>query len=253
MQEIHPGVTWIEECYDLGDVHEHVAVYLLSDDESDVLIDSGSFYHRQAITKQVASATNGAGIDALVLSHSDYPHAGNVSEFAADGNDVELVASSGSPRAQGLPADATQAYIGGSLVVAGRKLSFIDPPLADRSHTTWMYDHESSGLFVADGFGSYHQPGECSDTSADFDEGIPAAAIYEFHADTLDWLRYVDPAKLRQAIEAIFTEYPPAYVAPIHGHPIMAADLDSYLDRLIDAAARIADEYVVGSRDSQEG
>lgn len=245
MQEIQPGVTWIDECYDLGDVHEHVAVYLLSDGERSVLIDSGSFYHRHAITEQVATATDGDGIDALVLSHSDYPHAGNVSEFAPAGDAVELVASSGSPLAQGLPADATQAHIGGSLTVAGRELSFLDPPLADRSHSTWIFDHASRGLFVADGFGSYHLPGECSNTSADFGEGISAERIYQFHADTLDWLRYVDPAKLRSALEAIVDEYLPAFVAPIHGHPIVAADLDDYLDQLIDAAARIAADYVV--------
>jgi flavorubredoxin len=247
MQEIHPNVSWLNECYDLGDRHKHVAVYLLADPETDryVLVDTGSFYHREAITAQVEAATDGSGLDALVLSHSDYPHAANVDAFAAEGSDVELVASSSSPLAQGLPADATRARIGGSLTVAGRELSFIDPPLADRSHTTWLYDHATAGLFVADGFGSYHQPGECDRTSADFDDGIPREAIEDFHAETLVWLRYVDPAKLRRALEAIIEAYPPAYVAPIHGHPIMGDDVDRFLDRLIDAATAIAADYDV--------
>jgi hypothetical protein len=35
MQELVPGVTWINECYDLGDRHEHVSVYLLTDPDTE--------------------------------------------------------------------------------------------------------------------------------------------------------------------------------------------------------------------------
>jgi len=247
MREISDGVAWINECYDLGDAHEHVSVYLLSAGGRHVLVDSGSFYHREAIEREVATATGGEGLDALVLSHSDYPHSANVRTLLEEG--AELVASSGSPRAQGLPPDATRAEIGGSLPVAAREFSFVDPPLADRSHTTWIYDHDSRGLFTADGFGSYHRPGECDALSTEYDGGVPAAAIYEYHVDTLVWLRYVDPGKLRAALESILAEYPVDYVAPIHGPPILAEDLDQYLDRLVDAAARFADGYDVGSGD----
>lgn len=247
MQELHKGVHWINECYDIGDAHEHVSVFLIHDQETDrfILVDSGSFYHRDAITTQISDATDGEGVNALILSHSDYPHSANVREFAAEGSETELVASSGSPLAQGLPTDATRARIGDSLTVVGREFSFIDPPLADRSHTTWIYDHVSEVLFAADGFGSYHVESECEYTSREFDDGIPADAIYEFHVDTLVWLRYVDPGKLQAALESIFEAFPPSYVAPIHGHPIAAADLDQYMDRLIGAAERIEGECTV--------
>lgn len=260
MKQLHDGIYWINECYEMdsseaentpGRTHQHVSVYLIHDRSSDryVLVDSGSFYHREAILEGIDAATDGAGIDALILSHSDYPHSGNVGELLGGTNDVELVASAGSPRAQGLPPDATRSTIGETLTVCGREFSFIDPPLADRSHTTWIYDHGSGGLFVADGFGSYHEPGHCSFTSADFEDGIAPEAIDEFHADTLVWLRYVDPTKLRTALESIFETYDPAYVAPIHGHPIDRADLDRYLDRLVEAATRIESSYAVPGRD----
>lgn len=247
MKEIAAGVYWINECYDLGGKHEHVSVFLIHDRESDrfALVDSGSFYHRDAITAQVDEATGGRGINALILSHSDYPHSANIREFKTEGDEVELVASSGSPLAQGLPPDAIKADIGGSLEIIGRKFSFIDPPLADRSHTTWIYDHESCGLFTADGFGSYHDLDTCDFVSADFEDGIPAEEIYEFHRDTLVWLRYVDPAKLESTIDSILKEYPTDYIAPIHGHPILGDDIDQYFGRLIDAATRIESEYTV--------
>ncbi len=243
-------LVWIEECYDLasdpnadvGDAdertHRHVSVYLVGEDRH-VLVDSGSFRHREAITAGVADAVGEGTLDALILSHSDYPHAANVREFVDD--DTELVASSGAPQKQGLP-DARKAEIGGSTTVAGREFSFVDPPLADRSHTTWIYDHGSATLFTADGFGSRHRPGECAMTSANFEGGVPAAAVEAFHRHELRWLRYVDPAKLRTALDAILDEYPVSWIAPIHGHPISGEDLAGYLDRLTDAAGRIAGE-----------
>lgn len=237
-------VRWLNECYPHEERHEHVSVYLIRSEEGFILVDSGSFYHRDPIEDRIASATDADGLDAILLSHSDYPHAGNVSEFRERWGDVELIASSGSPELQGL-SDARRCRIGESLTVSGRQFSFIDPPLADRSHTTWIYDHESGVLFTADGFGNYHTPGQCDAISQDFADGIPAEAIYEFHAKNLVWLRYVDPDKLQAALTAIFDDYDVSFVAPVHGNPIAGPNLDEYLDKLIDAASRITSEYSV--------
>lgn len=242
--QLTDDVHWINESYDLGGLYEHVAVYLVREGDRYVLIDSGSFHHREGIKREIEELTDGSGLDAMVLSHSDYPHSGNVSEFKDEWGDVELVASSGSPEIQGLP-EATKCEIGGEMVIAGRRFSFIDPPLADRSHTTWIYDHGAEILFAADGFGNYHAADEADYTSAEFADGIPEERIYEFHRDNLVWLRYVDPEKLGAALEAIFDEYPVRFVAPIHGNPITGDDLDGYMDRLIESAGRIAGGYVV--------
>ena len=237
-------VQWINECYPHDERHEHVSVYMIRSDRTSILVDSGSFYHRDAIRDRIERSTDGTGLDAIILSHSDYPHAGNISTFREEWGEVELVASSGSPELQGL-SDARRCRIGESLIVEGRQFSFIDPPLADRSHTTWIYDHDSGVLFTADGFGNYHEPNECNFTSRDFEDNVPKEAVYEFHAKNLVWLRYVDPDKLRTALTSIFDDYDVSYVAPIHGNPIARPDLDEYLDRLVDSAARIASEYEV--------
>lgn len=237
-------VRWINECYPHEEVHEHVSVYLINHKGQYILIDSGSFYHRYDIKNILKEETNGSGLDAIILSHSDYPHAGNISEFREEWGSVELIASSGSPEIQGLT-NARQCKIGGSLEILNRQFSFIDPPLADRSHTTWIYDHGSNVLFTADGFGSYHEPNTCQYTSQDFKEGVSEEAIYKFHRSNLVWLRYVDPNKLRDALESIFDSYDINYIAPIHGHPIHHNDLDIFLERLIFAADQIASEYEV--------
>ncbi|WP_135366582.1 MBL fold metallo-hydrolase [Halosimplex halophilum] len=238
------SVEWVNQCYDHEGRHEHVSLYLLRAPGGTVLIDSGSFYHREAITEAVDAATGGAGPDAIVLSHSDYPHAANVGPLGGATEDVELVASSASPAQQGLP-EARKCDIGGSMTVEGRRLSFIDPPLADRSHTTWIYDHADGVLFTADGFGNYHDPGQCDYRSGEFPDATPAEAIRAYHEDNLVWLRYVDPAKVEAALDRIFEAYDVRAVAPIHGNPIEGDDLDTYRDRLADAMAAIADDYTV--------
>jgi flavorubredoxin len=240
-------VEWINECYEYDERHEHVSVYLIQEEDKYILIDSGSFYHRQEIKSKISQVTAGAGIDALILSHSDYPHSANISEFRSEWDNVELIASSGNPPAQGL-SDATKCEIGGSMEIEGRKFSFIDPPLADRSHTTWIYDQSSRVLFTADGFGNYHYPNECTAISSALDNGDRFEDIYQFHKETLVWLRYVDPEKLRTVLESILEEYPPNYIAPVHGNPITQDDLDQYLDQLIMAANKISDEYTVPNR-----
>jgi flavorubredoxin len=237
-------VEWASHCYDHEGKHEHVSLYLLREGEDVVLVDSGSVYHREAITREIDAATDGAGPDAIVLSHSDYPHAANVSPLGADTDRVELVASSGAPDQQGLP-DARKCEIGGRLDVKGRTFSFVDPPLADRSHTTWIYDHRDGVLFTADGFGNYHEPGECEYRSDGFADVTPTEAIYEYHRDNLVWLRYVDPGKIERTLDDIFESFDVNAVAPIHGNPIVGDDVTVYRDRLHAAITRIADEYEV--------
>jgi len=242
--DVAPDTLWLNECFPLDGYHMHVAVYLIRTPEGSVVIDSGSFHHRDAIRARIDEATGGRGPSAVVLSHSDYPHSGNIDAFREAWGDIEIVASSGAPDIQGLPY-ARKAHIGGTMEVAGRPFSFLDPPLADRSHTSWIFDRETGGLYTADGFGAYHMPGECGWTSSGYPDGVPEDPVYRFHRDALSWLRYVDPERLRSAIEEIFDEFDVRFVAPIHGPPIARPDLRRYLDRLHGAVRRISAEYTV--------
>ena len=244
IRNLTEDVTWVSVCYPHEDEHEHVSVYVVETAGGNVLVDSGSFHHEDEIMAGIDEAVRDDGIDAIVLSHSDYPHSANIDEVREEYDDVELVASSGAPEVQGL-SDARRCVIGEDLDVLGRTFEFIDPPLADRSHTTWILDTESGVLFTADGFGNYHAPDECDNFSDDFEDSTSGEDIYRFHRDNLGWLRYVDSDKLRAAIDDIFTEFEIRAVAPIHGNPIVEGDIPVYLDRLERAAARIADEYEV--------
>jgi flavorubredoxin len=241
MREIRDGLWWLNECYEVEGSHEHVAVYAIEHEGQVLLVDSGSFYHREAVLSSVAELTDGAGPDALVLSHTDYPHSANVRPMRERWGEYELVASSGAPENQGLPPSARQCVVGESLDVRGRDLEFVDPPLADRSHTTWVFDEATGTLFTADGFGARHEPGECDATSADLG-GVPAERVHEHHAGTLVWLQYADPDALCTAVERVFAERAVECVAPIHGPPVVGEDVDRYLADFRAAVERIHEE-----------
>lgn len=238
-------VSWIAENYPLGEGRNvHVSVFLIRAEEQNILIDSGSFYHRESLVRRISSVTAGEGIHSLILSHSDYPHSGNIPAFRRRWGDFEIVASSGEPEIQGLPY-ARRSRIGGSLEVAGRQIDFLDPPLADRSHTSWIYDRASRVLFVADGFGYHHADDETGLTSRQLPDGFRSEEIYTFHRDTLIWLRYADPPVLMGVLREMLEEREVSWVAPIHGNPIAAEHLDDYLERLEEGVRRIVGEQAV--------
>ena len=238
-------VSWIAENYSLGGGRNvHVSVFLIRAGDRNILIDSGSFYHRESLVRRISRATAGNGIHSLVLSHSDYPHSGNIPAFRRRWGDFEIVASSGEPEIQGLPY-ARRSRIGGSLEVAGRVLDFLDPPLADRSHTSWIYDRGSRVLFVADGFGYHHADDETGLTSRQLPGSFGSEEIYTFHRDTLIWLRYADPSVLMGVLREMLEERDVSWVAPIHGNPIAAEHLDDYLERLEEGVRRIVSEQAV--------
>ncbi len=237
-------VEWINECYVTGGQHVHVSVYLVRAEEGDIIIDSGAFYHRDSIRARLKANTGPQGLGAIILSHADYPHAANVSAFRAEWGDIEIVASSGVPELQGLPY-ATRSHLGERMEILGREFSFLDPPLADRSHTSWIFDHGSGVLFTADGMGNLHSDGECNLKFGEIPGGISYRDIYAFHRNALVWLRYVDPDKLRNRVESIFNQFDVSYVAPIHGNPIAAKDLAAYMERLSRSVMEIAAAYQV--------
>lgn len=243
---IGEGTLWVNECFPVeARTHMHVSVYVVRAPEGDLVVDSGSFYHRHRIEARLAEVTGGTGVGAVILSHSDYPHAGNLDAFRREWGDIEIVASSGAPEIQGLPY-ARQSRLGETLEVLGRPFAFVDPPLADRSHTSWIYDRETGGLFTADGFGSYHRPGQCAWTAADYPEGPGTEALYRYHRYALSWLQYVEPDRLRAAVEDVFDRHDVRFVAPIHGSPIPAGELPGYLNRFNDAVRRISSEFRPG-------
>jgi flavorubredoxin len=233
-------VTWVTESYPMSEQHVHVSVFCINDGDTTILVDSGSFYHREQIEEQIAAVTDGEPVDSIILSHADLPHSGNVPEFRQKWPQLDLISSSGSPEVVGLGNADITCEIGGNMEINGRTFSFIDPPLADIQHSTWIFDHNSGVLFTADGFGNYHDPAEAGLTAAELADGVETVDIRNYHRDALRWLCYVESEKIMPAIDALFEEYDVTVVAPTHGNPIETSELPQYRDRLREAIDQLS-------------
>jgi len=228
-------VHWIGNCHPDDGRHLHMSEYLVRGDEGTVLVDSGSSHNREEIVAEVNDLTDGAGPDVVLLTHSTLPHTENVPAFEAEWGEIETIAATGRfPEIVGLP-DAEPRQLNQPVEFAGRPFTCIHPLLTDVTVSQWAFDHESGVLFTAEAFGHYHDPGTCDRTTAEMDGAIPRAHVDDFYMDKLPFVDLLDREKLGDAFGMLFDILDVSYVAPIHGNPVAAEDIDDYVDDVLRA------------------
>lgn len=246
IEQIAPDVQWIGQCIDEGDRHMHVSQYLLEGDDGHVLIDTGSTYRREETVADIERGLDGGRIGVVLLTHSTLPHTENLRLIDERWEDVEIVAATNNPTVTGLRNYAEGVrpkVLNEAREFSGRRFSFLDPLITDVVGSNWIYDHDAGMLFTAEGLGHYHEPGECDLVSGEMEEGIAFENVHAFQRDKLPFLKFVDPAKLRQGIDAMFGNLDVETVAPIHGNPVERDDIDTYLDRVVRSTERIAEDW----------
>lgn len=239
--EFTDGIRWLKRCHDDTHGHEQVAAYLLSKDDRHVLIDSGSHHYEDDLLGILRDQIGDGHLDAVVLSHPDLPHSANIRAVQSIGEDVDLICANSAPEVVGLP-PRTRCGFGETMSIGNRKITFLESPLADIIFTTWPYDHETGVVFTADGFGMFHEPGDCNhvfDTSLD---GLTVDDLATYHRHSLRWLELIDPAKLMAHLRDVFDERDVSWVAPAHGPPIAGDLLPEYFDLLERAIQQVANE-----------
>lgn len=243
MKAITPDLIWLPECHATDARHKHISAYLISSGKRNILIDSSSHIQEEEFVSKLNNCVGKTGLDALILTHSDLPHAGNVQRLRREFGGFSLYAAftggTAPPEVLGM-GDSTAIDMGRTMEICGRELSFPWPPLADVTNTAWIFDHGSSTLFTADGFGHFHSSGSCELTTAELEKGVRSTDILDFHRYTLPWLPYIDPNRIRDALKSLITTYDPSCIAPVHGNPIMAADIPTYMSQLQDALVAIS-------------
>lgn len=244
-KQLTPELYWIENCYKTNDHHVHISSYLIRANSKYILVDTGSHLHREEVELAIEDLTNGSGVDALLLTHSDLPHAANVQEFRSNW-DFDLYASftgsSASPEALDM-GDATSASVGNSTKIFGRKFAFLWPALADVTNTMWILDKETNTLFTGDGFGNYHFPNQCNLTSREIQGSIEEELIRQYHRDALPWIKHITGEKLKDRLDQMFADYDINRIAPTHGNLIEKQDINEYRDKLIQSVDEISNHY----------
>ncbi|WP_331234837.1 oxygen-binding di-iron domain-containing protein [Natronorarus salvus] len=241
-------VTWIKDCFKSDEgFHQHLNLYLVESSDGTFLIDSGPWNHREKIKAEINNQLNGRDLDAVVLTHADLPHSGNVPHFLEEWGTTELWFTSTNPEMQGFEhIDVHRGILDQKMNIAGHQIEFIPAPLVDRPHTSWMFDFTTDTLYSADAFGCYHTQNQCDLTSDDLDEGLNFNHILNFNRDTFKWLNYAEADRICERIKQDIEKYDPEIIAPSHGHPIYKEDIGNYLSHFEDAVKKIESEYEVG-------
>jgi flavorubredoxin len=243
--EILEDVYWINNCFEKPDGnHLHISVYLLKEGDDYILVDTGSSFHEQNIQRQVDDLTE--NLSAILLTHNALHHSENTLDMREHYGDVDLYTSF-----EGGPASAivlgmgesSQYNIGGSQEIAGREFGFPVPPLADRGSQTWVFDYETRTLFAGDGFGTYHQPGECENLPRDQPGILSQSDITKFNRQTFPWMKLLDPSKIQETVEEFLETWEVENIAPVHGYPLLGDDVSQYMDSLERAIHEIPDTY----------
>ena len=242
VRQLTSEVRWVSQCHEYEDHHEHVSLYLLSRGDTHVLVDSGAQTARTEVQQTLDDALDGDALEAVVLTHADLPHSGNVPMLREVYPDIDVYSSSGLPGVVGLSDDVEKCERGETMSIGRREMSFINPPLQDIGHSTWVYDETDDVLFTADGIGNTHVPGDCLNVSTEFENDVPRSAIDAFHRHKLRWLVYVNSEEIMNAVRELLERWDPAYIAPIHGNPIERESIDTYLDRMGRSLETIAEE-----------
>ena len=237
------GVHWLDTCYPMEQRHHHISPYVLEGSEGAVLVEAGSLAHQDELVSRLESALGPNPIDAAILSHYDLPHVANARHFRKIW-DFDLYTSfsgtSANPETLGM-GPSTGCMHDETRTICGRRFTFPWPPLVDAAHTMWVYDHEAGVMFAGD-MGHYHDPDACRRVIDEPDKMVDVDSIRAYNEDALPFVKYLDPQKMRGAFAELREQFSIDIWAPVHGNPIVGADLiETYHERYVEAIAATHD------------
>jgi flavorubredoxin len=235
-------VTWVYDSHPVDDGRQiHSSLHLIESDEGTLLINSGDHDLRDEFKARILEVTDGAGVDAIFAQESHIPNSANVSAFRREW-DADIIFPGGASPIHGFP-EVEQWPQYGTETLYGRTFDLTRGPLLDLPHTTWIFDRQSGVLFSLDGFCYYHRSGEEGLFSNELPDGIRYEDVKDYYSEMLLWLKYADPDKLLANLAEVIDEYDIEFVAPAHGNPISADDLDQYMAHIRQAVTEIAESY----------
>lgn len=237
------GVRWLDICYPMERRHHHISPYVLEGPDGSVVVEAGSLEHQAEIVSRIEALVGEDGIDAAILSHYDLPHVANAREFHRRW-EFDLYTSfsgtSANPETLGM-GPSTGCMHEETREICGRTFTFPWPPLVDAAHTMWVYDHDAKAMFTGD-MGHYHDPDACRRVVDDPAKMVSVEEIRSYNEDALPFTKYLDPAKMGDALAELRERYDVEIWAPVHGNPIVGSTLiETYHERYVQAVAATRD------------
>ncbi len=243
-REIAPGIHWIAEpgpdrshfiedqydrhpaWYDPADsLHVPQHAYLLDDEES-LLFDTLSPACKPDIVETLTERLDD-GLDYLVVSHPDVPHAGNAMAILEAFPDATLVAPAyGNAHALYHLDDAVHVAAGDTINLGALEVEFVEASFPDAPIHIWMRELTTETLFPVDWLGYPHRGVETMAFPAEFDTELTVDRLVQFHGRVLFWFQYVDVDAVTAEIDRLIQDFEPVIVAPGHGNPIREGATD---------------------------
>lgn len=239
--------TWPEDWYEDGrTVHIPQNAYLIRGEKS-LLFDTLSPAGGDQILAELGDLLDGEGLDYLVVSHPDVPHAGNTARILRAHPDATLVAPAvGSVHALYHLEDALKVGPGDELDLGGPVVRFREATFVDAPMSIWMSELRTGTLFPVDWLGFPHMGGECGRFADELERAVSLSRLIEFHGRVMFWYAYVDVGKVQAEIDRMVESLDVSVLAPAHGLVIREDPL-RYVEAMKDVVAAIRRRGRVGT------
>ena len=237
--EVVPGIHWIyeggpdrSETFDLEsrrpdwydperDVLIPQCAYLVEGSDATLLFDTLSPASTDHILDAVDTLVGDRGLDYLVVSHPDVPHAGNTAAILDAHLEAQLVAPRyGNDHELYRLDDALHVGEGDSLDLGDRVVAFHEAAFLDAPISLWMTESETGTLFTVDWMGFPHHDDAALACLDETEETFDVEQFVEFHSRVLFWYQYVDGETVAHEIDYLMDRYKPDVIAPAHGQVI---------------------------------
>jgi flavorubredoxin len=247
-RQIAPGIHWIYERgpdrsaqFDLGsrdldwyeDGHEAYipqCAYLVVGEEETLLFDTLSPASTDHLLDAVESVLGDRGLDHLVVSHPDIPHAGNAAAVLDAFPDADLVAPGyGNDHELYQLGTATRVVEGDTIDLGGRVVEFHEATFLDAPVSVWMTERTSGTLFTVDWMGFPHLDRDALSFVDESEGPFDIEQLVEFHSRVLFWYQYVDVEKVQREIDSVERKFEPEIIAPAHGQ-VVRTDTESFFE-----------------------
>ncbi len=241
-REIFPDLFWLGGCSNSGAWpgrsihearHEATAAYIILGSDKTLMVDSGHFGHWYALQDQLDKVLQGRGLDYVLPTHQEIPHAGNLGRLLAAYPQAKAVGDVRDYHLFHPELDLDRLVMmhdGDRIDLGDREFVFLEAIWKDLTPTLWGYDTRLKALFTSDGFGLTHMhednicdlmPHEMPESVFDIHEHRYAAPFVGF--------RYQNQEKKIAKFKALQKQFPIDVIVSAHGGPLMGPGLNDFI------------------------
>jgi len=232
--------------------------YLLQN-ETSLLFDTLTMSNTERALETLDSLLDGGELDYLVISHPEANHAGNTFPILeAHPEATLLIPRNSAGNGKGFEAEHELYHIspgksnidneiqgvseGDTLDLGDFVINFHQVPISDHAFTIWMSEKVTNTLFTVDWMGYMHETGECNKFASELEDDLHDEQLRVFHQSALQWLKFSNVHKVKDAVDELISDFDPDILAPAHGNVVVDHDPAKYINQFQRVAESISEQ-----------